>query len=269
MTTSSGRSNRTKGAERLGAKTVAAEPQAAEPRLTRREGLALWRQVMEHVSGEIAKGVFGPGVRLPTEQALSKQFGVNRHTVRRAMEELEKRDLVAIRQGSGSYVAEELIDFNLNRYVSFSGVIMQMGRRPSLEILRVKEEAAEQSIANRLGVGRARKIIIVERLLFMDNSPLILFTHYFPASRFGKIVGLLRHNPSICAAFAALGIEEIRLSVSRITARLPFAAEAEHLQQRRNRPLLTTESVFTDHRGEVVEFAIAAFAPGRTRLVVE
>lgn len=47
------------------------------------------------------------GEKLPSEQELSEQFQVSRQTVRRALEELVKENIVESRRGSGSYICEE------------------------------------------------------------------------------------------------------------------------------------------------------------------
>ncbi|MGG5891081.1 phosphonate metabolism transcriptional regulator PhnF [Falsiroseomonas sp. HC035] len=268
MTSSLGKLSLAKPDLQPDAKALSAQPSSSNLNLTRRGGVALWRQVMEHVNKDIVKGIFLPGAQLPTELIMARRFGVNRHTVRRAMEELEKLGLINVRQGSGSFVVEDLLDIDIGRYVSLSDGITRLGRKPIWQILRIREAMADQAIANHLMIGRARSILIVERLLAADGFPLIASTHYFPASRFEKMGGLLRSNPSISAALAALGVVGIQRGVTRITARLPVQLEAERLQQHRYRPLLNVESVFMDSAGAVVEFAVATFAPGRTRLVV-
>ena len=59
------------------------------------QGVAIWRRIAETVGAEIASGTFAQGDRLPTEAALSRRFGVNRHTVRRAVRDLEGPGLPA------------------------------------------------------------------------------------------------------------------------------------------------------------------------------
>jgi GntR family phosphonate transport system transcriptional regulator len=71
-------------------------PPRAPGVLARREGVALWRQIQQAIEREIAAGAHKPGARLPTEAELAARFAVNRHTVRRAMEELEGRGLIRI-----------------------------------------------------------------------------------------------------------------------------------------------------------------------------
>ncbi len=46
------------------------------------------------------------GHRIPTERALSDQFGLSRSTVRRVLQDLKRRRLITQTVGSGTYVAE-------------------------------------------------------------------------------------------------------------------------------------------------------------------
>jgi Bacterial regulatory proteins, gntR family len=43
-------------------------------------GVALWRQVADHLERAIAAGQYGAGARLPAETEIAALFGVNRHT---------------------------------------------------------------------------------------------------------------------------------------------------------------------------------------------
>ena len=62
--------------------------------LQRRSGVALWRQIQDWLEYRIKEGELKPGSRLPTEQELAAQFGVNRHTVRRALSLLTENEIV-------------------------------------------------------------------------------------------------------------------------------------------------------------------------------
>jgi GntR family transcriptional regulator, transcriptional repressor for pyruvate dehydrogenase complex len=52
----------------------------------------------------ILAGDYAPGERLPSERELSEQFGVDRHTLRSAVHELELLGLIQRRQGAGAHV---------------------------------------------------------------------------------------------------------------------------------------------------------------------
>jgi GntR family phosphonate transport system transcriptional regulator len=237
--------------------------------LARGQGVSLWRQIASHMERAIAAGTHRPGDRLPTEAELAQAFAVNRHTVRRAMEELESRGLVRIEQGRGSFVAEDVLDYSLGPRTRFSENIRRQNREPSGRILRVSEVPAEAGLADLLGIRRGRAVVQVERLGLVDGRPVVLGLHHFPAARFAAVPGRLAEDPSITAALAACGVPDYRRRVTRITARMPTPEEAEALQQSRNRPLLVAEAVNTDPEGVVVDVTFARYAAGRVQLVVE
>lgn len=245
------------------------EPARPGMPLARGQGVALWRQIAQRLERDIAGGTYAPGGRLPTEAELAAEYRVNRHTVRRAMEELEGRGLVRIEQGRGSFVAEDVVDYRLGPRTRFSENIRQQNREPAGRIIRISEMAAETGLAEQLGIRRGRPVVVVERLSLADGRPLVLGTHHFPSARFGRLADLLRANPSITAALAACGVPDYRRSVTRITARMPTPEEAEVLEQSRNRPVLVTEAVNVDPQGEVVDVSIGRYAAGRAQLVVE
>lgn len=63
--------------------------------------------VAQELLKKIQTGEFAPGAKLPTEPALSEQFGVSRTVVREAISRLKNEGAVEPRQGSGVYVSEQ------------------------------------------------------------------------------------------------------------------------------------------------------------------
>jgi LacI family transcriptional regulator len=61
-------------------------------------------EISRHLETEIASGKYGNGSRLPSEVQLVKQFKVSRPTVARAFRDLEAKELIERRAGSGTYV---------------------------------------------------------------------------------------------------------------------------------------------------------------------
>ena len=56
---------------------------------------------------EIAAGTYFPGERLPSESMLCRQYGVQRDTVRHALELLVLEGLIVKQPGRGSFVCSE------------------------------------------------------------------------------------------------------------------------------------------------------------------
>lgn len=66
------------------------------------------RELVEWLVTSIHEGVWLPTTRLPPERSLAEQFGLNRSTVATAYLEVQARGLVDRRQGSGTYVRDDL-----------------------------------------------------------------------------------------------------------------------------------------------------------------
>ncbi len=67
-----------------------------------------YEQVVEQLLDRIRDGDFAPGSRLPTERELGELFGVSRGVIREAIKVLITLGAVESRQGSGTYVADDL-----------------------------------------------------------------------------------------------------------------------------------------------------------------
>lgn len=68
-----------------------------------------FEEIAGQIRGELALGRLRPGDRLPSERALSEQFGVSRNTLREALRALENAGLLKLKKGAagGAFVAEE------------------------------------------------------------------------------------------------------------------------------------------------------------------
>jgi GntR family phosphonate transport system transcriptional regulator len=238
-------------------------------KMQRQEGVALWRQIAQALQQDIGSGVLPPGGRLPTESELSQQFGVNRHTVRRALEELSRGGLVRIKQGRGSFVAEDVIDYTIGPRTRFSEWIRRHNKEPSGQALRLVELAADATVAAGLNIRLGARVVLLERLGLADERPVSIASHYFPATRLRGILEALRETSSITEALTRVGVSDYLRQVTRVSARLPSAEEAELLRMPRNRPLLITENVNVDHAGTVVEFGVGRYPTPRVQIVFE
>ena len=232
----------------------------------RQEGLALWRQIASRLRSEIG-GTFPPGARLPTEAELARRFGVNRHTLRRALDELSRGGLVRVEHGRGAFVPEDVMEYAVEPRTRFSEWVRRHNKEPSGQVLRLGEEPAEAEVAAALGVAEGTDVIVLERLGLADGRPVSLGTHRF-SPRLSGLKEALRDG-GVTAALRAVGVDDYRRQVTRVTARMPTAEEAELLRTPRSRPLLVTENVNVDRHGAVVEFGVTRYPTQRVQIVFE
>jgi len=237
--------------------------------LERNIGVALCNQIEQVLTEEIEAGLLRAGERLATEPQLAERFGVNRHTVRRAVAQLAERGLVKVEQGRGSFVAEHVLDYLIGRHTRFTDLVNRQNRNPGGGFLFAAQVEAEGTVAEALKVAPGTALHHLETLGALDDRPISVGTHFFPAQRFPDLVEIYQREGSITRTLTHFGCGDYERRITRVTARIPDASDAELLRQARNRPVLVTESVNVDAAEVPVEYGIARFAADRFQIVFE
>ena len=232
-------------------------------------GVAIWRQISETVAGEIAAGVWPAGGRLPTEAALAQRFGVNRHTLRRAMAELAERGLVRVEQGRGTFVAEDVVEYAVGDRPRFAETLNSQRRAPGGRLLRALRLPADERVCEGLKVRKGASVVLIERLGDADGRPISISSHYFPAARFPGLISWYEQEKSITRALAHCGLDDYLRLTTRVRARRATAEEARMLQLPANTPVLETEAINVDPDGKRIEFGISRFASNRIELLFD
>jgi GntR family phosphonate transport system transcriptional regulator len=232
-------------------------------------GAPLWRQIARSLAASIGPGGLQPGDRLPTEAQLAARHGVNRHTVRRAVETLVRSGLVRVEQGRGSFVAEDRLDYTVQPRTRFSEWIRRQNKEPTGQVLQVRAIEATAQVAAGLGIPRGTIVALFERLGMANGVPVCLASHYFPLSPYPGLLEVLRTAPSITAALQSVGVADYRRQITRVSARMPTPTEAGLLQTPRSRPLLVCENVNVDLAGAIVEFGVACYPSTRVQVMFE
>ena len=149
----------------------------------RGSGIAVWRQIGESLADDIRNKLYLAGEQLPSEPELAAKFAVNRHTIRRAMGELEQSGLVRIEQGRGTFVQEHAIDYAIGKRTRFSENLRSQGVLGHLETLGSQTLRAAD-IAKHLGLPRNAPLLRVHLAGKAENRPISASEHYFDESAF-------------------------------------------------------------------------------------
>lgn len=232
-------------------------------------GLSIWKQIEKLLLSDIADRVFAPGDKMPTEIELVRRFGVNRHTVRRAMAALVDANVVRVEQGRGAFVQEQILDYPLGSKTRFSQIVSGRHRLPDKRLISSEILKANANIAQFLDVKPGTRVIELFSVSEADGIPLAVATSYLPVARFEGIVEIFTQTKSLTEAFKHFGIDDYSRKTTRISAQLPSSRVASLLKQAKNRPVISTESVDVDASGVPIEYGITAFSSDRVQLIVE
>lgn len=229
---------------------------------------SLWGDIADTLTAEVGRGGYGPGDKLPSEAELSLRFGVNRHTVRRALAHLAGQGLLHARRGAGVFVAARPTEYPLGQRVRFAQAVQAGGQSPSRRFLRRETRSAAQEEARLLGLTDGAQVHVVEGISLADGLPLAAFQSVFPALRFAGLLHRLDSTLSITQALRDEGLADYTRASTRIVADRAGAALAGLLHLPEGAPVLRTKAVNVDAVGQPVEFGTTWFAGDRVTLTV-
>lgn len=75
--------------------------------LTTRDGVPIYRQIVNQVKYLVACGRMATGEELPPIRVLAEELVINPNTVARAYADLEREGVVTKRHGAGTYVSDQ------------------------------------------------------------------------------------------------------------------------------------------------------------------
>lgn len=228
----------------------------------------LWKSIADAVTEDIAQGRYAPGDQLPTEAQLSARFGVNRHTIRRALSEMAEHGLVQSRRGAGVFVRQKPTDYPIGARVRFHQNIRAAGRLPSREVLTQETRAADAEEAEALRLPTGAPVHVSQGRSLVDATPVAYFTSVFPAALLPNLPADLARTKSVTRALKAGGIADYTRASTRITAELASATLALHLHCREGDPLLRTVSISLSPDGTPVEYGRTWFSGDRVTLTI-
>jgi GntR family transcriptional regulator, phosphonate transport system regulatory protein len=132
----------------------------------RPNGITLWRQIEQRLSADIVAGRLATDQRLPSSDTLAARFGVNRHTVRKAVARLEAEGLVRIERGRGTYAVVNPLEYNLGPLQLFEQNLPEQNLVPIRTVLSVLECIPPQEAADALEIPSSRGTVTTHHCSF-------------------------------------------------------------------------------------------------------
>lgn len=122
-------------------------------------------EVYNHLLDYIMKAQAGS--KLPTEEALARQFNISRNTLRQALQILQEDKIIYKIRGSGNYISEvkEIIsECNLNDYYSIEELFNRQEQMAELKSINITLESADTVCAELLNIPIRSQVMVVNRI---------------------------------------------------------------------------------------------------------
>lgn len=232
--------------------------------IERDTGTALYAQIAEVLEREyVRQGAAGD--RLPPEGELAARFGVNRHTLRRAVDELIAEGLLERQHGVGIFITDRLLDYRVGTATRFTQTLADIGVSTDTRVVGKMVAPASASVAHHLALPSETPVLWIKTLRMADGLPFCVISHFLPVEPFSRL--LEEYQSGSLHELLVTNCGALRRTESLITAVLPQGDDAKLLGIAQSRPVLRVKSLNVLARdGTPVEYAITRFRADRIQL---
>lgn len=209
--------------------------------MTSRGAGPIYQRIADDLRARIQSGELGAGAKLPTEESLTKTYGVTRATVRQAMQVLVNEGLVASERPRGHFVRQiERLTYRPQKewrkrpahpeLDQFMDEQVELGRKPS-QTIAVELATPPADVAARLKLGEDDTVVIRKRVRYLDGVPFNTNDSYFPLElvQGSEIMHPADIGRGANQVLAELGAEQTH-AVDEIEVRMPTPEEASRLE---------------------------------------
>jgi GntR family transcriptional regulator len=132
--------------------------------------------LIEKLHALIRTGDFTPGSQFLTERDIAERFKTSRPTANKALSSLVSAGLLEVRRGAGTFVRESVLDYDLERLVSFTDKVRTAGKNPGTDLIEYRKLSAADappSVIQNLRIEAGESLIYMERIRLADGKPVI------------------------------------------------------------------------------------------------
>lgn len=234
--------------------------------LDRNSPVPLYAQLADILRSRIARGDWGPGEKIPSENELNALYGLSRMTVRGVITALVHDGLLFRVPGKGTFVAPEKIDTIPPAYRGVREQLEQAGYETSTRLLSSELETPSERVRERLGLGPADLVVAVHRVRSARDIPVSLHRTWVPAA----LAPGLEDTDTVSAQLCKVLEHDYGLAMKHVDEQLESTAlsaeEAALLETKVGSPALLLRDLIHDTHGRAFEYSQIVFRGDLIRL---
>jgi len=215
-----------------------------------KNGIPLYIQLKEKILKDIKEN-YKPGDIISTEAKFEQKYEVSRITVRKAIEQLEKDNIIEKKQGKGTFVKEQKILYHANSIGSLTQRLTKQNHALKTQSIAYEIIKGEHYVKDLL---KCDTLLCIKRFRVLDDVPFALMLNYLDITK----VPNLEENFKIESLYTFLKEEysiEFYNAEETVEAKDATKDEAEKLGIKEEASLLSLHRLSFDKNNNPVEFS--------------
>lgn len=148
--------------------------------IDKNSSVVLYEQVAQLLEKEIIEGKFGERGCIGTHGVLAERFDVSLITIRKAIQILEEKGLVVVKQGKGTFVKSQPLKDDLYKLTALSSMIARNKKTPIVSIRSINIVDTPNNFEDHIKKGLGDRCYLVERIHKAENNILGYTKLYIP-----------------------------------------------------------------------------------------
>lgn len=134
----------------------------------------LYQQFARQLENAILAGHLQPGCQIESEDVLTRRHQVSRITIRQAVDDLVRKQLLVRKQGKGTFVTAPTVRHDLSRLHGLLGSLFSQSEKASARLLRYELAKPPAEVAKAMGLKPMQAALAVDRLYMIGDKPIAL-----------------------------------------------------------------------------------------------
>ncbi|MEH6454025.1 MAG: GntR family transcriptional regulator [Psychromonas sp.] len=216
--------------------------------------IPMYRQIADIVRGKIKSGDYKVGEALPTEAQLREDFSVSRVTIRQALKLLIANEELESIQGSGTFVKESKINYDIYQQSSFGEKWSHLNIATHSNVIIFEITLPSITLAELLNISETDRVFHVKRVRGIEDHPITVEETWMPLELFPDLTYEVMEKSKYDFIENTKGLV-IDRSEQEIIPTLPSEEVSELLNINREQPIIEkrTRSFLAD--GTVFEYS--------------
>jgi len=214
---------------------------------------SIYLQLREVVRHKIEEGEYLPGTAIPSENTLAETYGINRLTVRNAIDELVKEGLLKRVQGKGVYVTSP-IERDLEVLGGFTQTMKEKNLQTKKKILQKGKRMAGVKYARIFRISEEDQLYYIKRLDYAGGEAIAIQEIFIPYDLVPSVEDIDLTVFSMFEIYKFYNINPVRAWQTLDLVNLP-QSEARHLDISKEQPVFLFSCTTYDEKNRVIEYS--------------
>jgi GntR family transcriptional regulator len=235
-----------------------------------RTGLSpLYHSIGHLIRSKIESGEWQIEQQIPSEREFTDSLHVSRATVRLGIDNLVKEGILYRVRGKGTFVASPKVSQGVLRLLDFFDTMRRNGLNPSARLISKACLIPPRNVCKNLGLSPDQQAVWFQRLLLVDETPMMIESSYFPANRFSGMLDVYDCTRDVHKFLVELYDVQIVQEREVFEPVILEKNEADHLGVKSGFPALWIEHIAYDSARHPVAFLTNLMRGDRCRFYVD